>query len=533
MGGMVVAPQIPAVEEGVEVLRKGGNAYDAAVTAAFVQMVVDPQMCGVAGFGVANVRTASGQRQVLDFNGTAGSKATEDMWADEIIEQDWTGYGYHLKSKANDTGYGSIMTPGTVAGMAEVLRRFGTISWSDALQPAIRYAEEGFQITPELWRLWNLPGYGLHMAFKDRLSVTEACKQLYVRPDGSTPKPGEIFRNPDYGRVLRRLAEAGPEDFYTGELAAEMLADLEANGSFITAEDMASYKVRVSDPISVTYRGLNVSTNPLAGGGVTVAQILKIVEHEDICTLGLNSVEYIDLVGHAMKAAYHDWYAFGGDPYKVDVPTEKMLSQIRADEWYEKIKAGEEFTVPRYPEPPTTTNITVADDSGNYIAMTHSLGSSSGVVTPGMGHIYNNIMNAANPQPGLPNSISPGKSRITGMCPTIVDRDGEVVLALGAPGGTRIITGVTQVILNVLDHGLSPVEAVSAPRFDCQGEVLDCESRIPRWVKSDLAQRGFKIFPNPAPYGQFALVQAITRDPATGTLKGGADPRGGGAAMGC
>jgi gamma-glutamyltranspeptidase / glutathione hydrolase len=455
------------------------------------------------------------------------------MWADEIIEQDWTGYGYHLKSKANDTGYGSIMTPGTVAGMAEVLKRHGTISWSDALQPAIRYAEEGFRITPELWRLWNLPGYGLHLAFKDRLSVTEACKQLYLRPDGSTPKPSEIFRNPDYGRVLRRLAEAGPEDFYTGELAAEMLADLEANGSFITAGDMANYQVRVSDPVCVTYRGLNVSTNPLAGGGVTVAQILKIVEHEDICALGLNSVEYIDLVGHAMKAAYHDWYAFGGDPYKVDVPTGKMISQNRADEWYEKIKAGESFTVPRYPEPPTTTNITVADEQGNYIAMTHSLGSSSGVVTPGMGHIYNNIMNAANPQPGLPNSIAPGKSRITGMCPTIVDRDGEVVLALGAPGGTRIITGVTQVILNVLDHGLSPVEAVSAPRFDCQSEVLDCESRIPRWVKSELANRGFQIFPNPAPYGQFALVQAITRDPATGTLKGGADPRGGGAAMGC
>jgi gamma-glutamyltranspeptidase/glutathione hydrolase len=142
-------------------------------------------------------------------------------------------------------------------------------------------------------------------------------------------------------------------------------------------------------------------------------------------------------------------------------------------------------------------------------------------------------MNSANPQPGLPNSIAPGKKRITGMCPTIVMKDGEVVLALGAPGGTRIITGVLQTTLNVLDHGMSPVEAVSAARFDCQGEFLDCESRIPRWTKAELAQRGFTIVPNPAPYGQFALVQAITRDPATGTLRGGADPRSGGAAMGC
>jgi gamma-glutamyltranspeptidase/glutathione hydrolase len=172
------------------------------------------------------------------------------------------------------------------------------------------------------------------------------------------------------------------------------------------------------------------------------------------------------------------------------------------------------------------------DETGNAIALTHSLGASSGVVSAGYGFTWNNIMNTANPQPGLPNSIAPGKARITGMCPTIVLRDGEVVLTLGAPGGTRIITGVLQALLNVLDHGLSPVEAVSAPRFDCQGEILDCEARIPSWTKAALADRGFKIWPNAAPYGNFALVQAITRDPATGVMRGGADPRSGGAAMG-
>jgi gamma-glutamyltranspeptidase/glutathione hydrolase len=531
MRGMVVAPQVLAVEEGVDILRQGGNAIDAAVAAAFVQMVVDPQMCGVAGFGVANVRTSSGVHQIIDFNATAGSGVTPEMWADQVIEQDWTGYGYHLRGYLNDIGYTSIMTPGTVAGLAEVLRRYGTIPWSDALQPAIRVAEEGFLVSPELWKTWNLPGFYLALGFKDRLSVTDACTQLYLKPDGSTPLPGERFRNPDYGRVLRRLAEAGPEDFYTGELAQEMLADLTTNGAYVTAEDMATYRVQVSDPISVTYRGLTVYTNPLAGGGVTVAQILKIVEHEDIAALGLNSVEYIDLVGHAMKAAYHDWYAYGGDLRFIDDPTATLISQGHADEWYAKIKAGESFTVPRYPESPTTTHITVADEAGNFIAMTHSLASSSGVVTPGMGFIYNSNMNSANPQPGLPNSIAPGKSRITGMCPTIVERDGEVLLALGAPGGTRIITGVTQVLLNVLDHGLSPVEAVSAPRFDCQGELLDCEARIPRWVKADLAGRGFRIHPDPAAYGPFATVQAVTHDPTTGRLSGGSDPRGGGAVM--
>ena len=203
-----------------------------------------------------------------------------------------------------------------------------------------------------------------------------------------------------------------------------------------------------------------------------------------------------------MKAAYHDWYRFVADPAFVDVPVEILLSDERADEWYTKIKAGEQFSVPRYPESPTTTNITVMDEAGNSIALTHSLGASSGVVSTGYGFSWNNIMNSANPQPGLPNSIAPGKSRITGMCPTIVLRDGEVVLALGAPGGTRIITGVLQTLLNVLDHGLSPVEAVSAPRFDCQSDMLDCEARIPSWVKAELAERGFQVVPNTSPLRQ-------------------------------
>ncbi|HYI14671.1 MAG TPA: gamma-glutamyltransferase [Thermomicrobiales bacterium] len=532
MGGMVVAPQVPAVETGVDVLRNGGNAIDAAVTAAFVQMVVDPQMCGIGGFGAATVRTASGEEVTVDFNGTAGSKATPEMWQDIVIEQDWTGYGYHLEGKVNDVGYGSIMTPGTVAGMAELLDRFGTISWKDALQAAIRISDAGYVVSPELWRIWNMPGFGLHSSFGERLKATEPCRAIYFKEDGSGYLPGERFMNPDHTRTLQRLADGGPREFYEGGLAQELAADLAANGSFITAEDMAGYQVRVSEPIRMTYRGQTVLTNPPAGGGICMAQTLKIIEHEDIAALGLNSVEYIDLVGHAMKAAYHDWYAFVADPAFVDVPVEMLLSDERADEWYAKIKAGETFTVPRYPESPTTTNISVMDEAGNAIALTHSLGASSGVVSAGHGFTWNNIMNTANPQPGLPNSIAPGKARITGMCPTIVLRDGEVVLTLGAPGGTRIITGVLQALLNVLDHGLSPVEAVSAPRFDCQGETLDCEARIPSWTKAELADRGFKIWPNPAPYGNFALVQAITRDPATGKLRGGADPRGGGAAMG-
>lgn len=529
--GTVVAPQVPAVEAGVMVLRNGGNAVDAAVTAAFVQMVVDPQMCGIGGFGVGTVRTASGEEAVVDFNGTTGSRATPGMWEDMVLEQDWTGYGYHLQGRVNDVGYGAIMTPGTVAGMAELLRRWGTISWADALAPAIRISEEGFAISPELWRIWNTPGAGNFIPFKERLAATEPSRRLFIKDDGSLPLPGSRFSNPDHTRTLQRLAAGGPQEFYTGDLSKEIAADLAANGSFITAEDLAAYQVRVSDPLEIMYRGQRVLTNPPAGGGICMAQTLKIIEHEDIAALGLNSTAYIDLVAHAMKAAYHDWYKYVGDPGHVDVPVEWLLSDERADEWYARIKANEHFSVPRYPEAPDTTNITVVDAAGNTIALTHSLGASGGVVSAGLGFTWNNIMNTANPVPGLPNSIAARKARITGMCPTIVLRDDEVVLALGAPGGTRIITGVLQALLNVLDHGLSPVEAVSAPRFDCQSDMLDCEARIPSWTKAELAERGFQIFPNPAPYGNFALVQAVVRDPATGALRGGSDPRGGGAVL--
>ena len=214
MGGMVVAPQVPAVETGVNVLRQGGNAIDAAVTAAFVQMVVDPQMCGIGGFGAATVRTADGEEICIDFNGTAGSRATPEMWQDIVVEQDWTGYGYHLQGQVNDIGYGSIMTPGTVAGMAELLERFGTISWQAALQDAIRISDAGYVVTPELWRLWNTPGYGLHAGFGERISATEPSRAIYYKPDGSGYLPGERILNPDHTRTLQRLAEGGPREFY-------------------------------------------------------------------------------------------------------------------------------------------------------------------------------------------------------------------------------------------------------------------------------------------------------------------------------
>src|SRR5690606_15590875 len=178
-----------------------------------------------------------------------------EMWQDIVREQDWTGYGYHVEGAINDVGYGSIMTPGTVAGMAETLRRHGTISWAEALAPAIRIAEEGFLVSPELWQLWHMPYPSDRVGMLERIGYTEASRALFFRNEKETYRPGDLLRNPDYAATLRRLAEAGPEDFYTGELAARMAADFEENGAFVTAEDLANYRVRVEQPLTTTYRG--------------------------------------------------------------------------------------------------------------------------------------------------------------------------------------------------------------------------------------------------------------------------------------
>jgi gamma-glutamyltranspeptidase/glutathione hydrolase len=216
----------------------------------------------------------------------------------------------------------------------------------------------------------------------------------------------------------------------------------------------------------------------------------------------------------------------------VDVPLDELLSEAHASQWRERIRRGERIHVPRYPETRTTTNVSVMDAAGNAIALTHSLGASSGVVTPGTGVHWNNCMNCADPIPGHANSIAPGKRRLTGMSPTIASRAGQAQLALGAPGGTRIITSVLQTLINALDHRLAPLEAVAAPRFDCQGDVLDCEARIPSWTQAELTARGFGHYANPAGWDGYSITQLVTRDPASGVFAGAADPRGGGQALG-
>lgn len=530
MPSAISAPQPAAVEAGARTLMSGGNAIDAAVTAALVQAVVSPQMCGLGGYALVNLHLAGERGSVgMDAPALAGTHVRADMWVDKVIRPNPEGWGYFLEGNVNEVGYTSICTPGTVKMLALLLDRWGTIDWGQAAQPAIRIAEDGFVVTHGLASGWKHPcKYQEGMSLRDYIDSNPEARRIYLRADGETYDIGQRIYNPDYAASLRQIARHGTESFYQGELMERMAADLEANGSFVTRQDFRQYELREDTSVTGRYRGHVLTSSAPPHGGATLVAILNILEGYDLAGMGHNSPDYIYTVGLAMKAAFTDRNPYMADSAFEDVPLAWMMSQERAAYWREQIDAGKLIEPSPSPlESPHTTHVTVVDDAGNSIALTHSLGASSGVITPGLGFMYNNSMINFHPMPGHPNSIAPGKGRTTGMTPTIVYQNGDSqaqkpLLVLGAPGATRIITSVLQVILNVIDFGMSIDQALHAPRFDCQLHAIRCQRRIPIWVLDEVNKRHAAIH-IPYSHGGLALVHAVYIDPQTGALSGAAD----------
>ncbi len=543
MSSMIVAPQPIAVEEGAKVLMKGGNAVDAAVTCALIQSVVSPQMCGIGGYIILNLHVAgptAGCLSIsLDAPALAGSKVSPQMWEEKLIRPNPDGWGYFLEGKVNELGYQSICTPGTVKGLTAMLERWGTLSWKRAIGPAVRLAEDGFMVDSHLAAGWKQrAGHPESSTLLDRIAANAEARRIYLKRDGAPYDEGEVLHNPDYGRTLLQLAERGTDDFYHGDLARRMSDDLAANGSFVTAEDLARYQVRNGESVLGTYRGFTIATAPPPHGGPTLLAILNILEGYDLAALGHNSPEYVFLVSMAMKAAFADRNPCMGDPEFAHLPLEWMIAKDRAAEWRQHIDAGKPIQVAfASPEPADTTHVSVVDEHGNCVALTHSLGMSSGVITPGLGFMYNDSMVNFHPLPAHANSIAPRKGRTTGMAPTIVygrtlgqGGNDRPVLVIGAPGATRIITSIAQVVLNVTDFGMGISDAVLAPRFDCQGDLIKCQARIPEYVCAEVRKK-HPIERLPQSHGGFGLVHAIAVDPETGVLSGAADTGSGGMAL--
>jgi gamma-glutamyltranspeptidase/glutathione hydrolase len=521
---MVVAAQPEAVEVGAEVLAAGGNAVDAAVATALTQTAVDPQMCGIAGFGCMHVFDPTRAiHETLDFYARAPLAATADMWAGKVVGESDDGFGFFLSDRANELGYGAIATPVTLRGLDAALKAYGTRALGDVLEAPIRHARDGVMVRPHMAMYWGQVPTESRAPHNDFLSAIPATAKIYTRDGGRAYKVGEILKNPDMSRTLARIAARGSDDFFTGEIAAEIAADMHAHGAMLTAQDLARAAPERGDVLWGTYRGLKIASNAPPGGGTKLIEMLNILEHFDLAGMGHNSPDYIATIAEAMKIGAADRDRFHGDPKFLDIPVARLTSKPYAADLAERIKRGEKFHVPRMSskEAADTTHVCTVDRSGMCVTLTHTLGTPSGVVTEGLGFMYNGAMGAFDPRPGRASSIAPGKARMSSMAPSIVFKNDTPFFIVGAPGGTYITPGILQAILNVVDFGMSALEAVSAPRICATSDTIWLTNRVLRSTEAELVRRGYPVKRSPYTY-YFAGLHAIRI--VDGMPDGAADP---------
>ncbi len=509
--GMIVAPQPEAVDAGADILRRGGNAIDAAIACAFVETVVDPMMCGIAGFGSFQAyMPGAGIHEAIDFHGRVPAAARPDMWLDLIEGETRDGFGFLLEGHVNDIGHQSVTTPGSLKAYHEAHSRFGTLPWGDVVAPAIAHARDGFAVTPGIYHYWISEDPSGRISIADRLRHTAEARRLFCDEGGGIRRMGTILRNPDYAASLERIAAAGPDVFYRGAIGRAIADDMAANGGLLSIADLEAYETVPGQPLRGSYRGFDIATNRPPGGGVMLLEMLHILENFDLAAMGHNSPDYIRTVAEAMKIATSDKDAHVGDPAFVDVPLDRLLSKDYARERAGGIERGEVWHVERMggPEPEHTTHLSVIDREGNAVSMTHSLGMMSGVIPPGLGFMLNGCMGVFDPRPGRAGSIAPGKARFSSICPSILFKDGRPWLVIGAPGGTQIAMGVLQAILNAVDFGMPVTEAVIAPRFSATSDAIDVSNRISRHTGRALEAMGYAVIRSHLSYA-FASVQAI------------------------
>ena len=451
------------------------------------------------------------------------------MWAHLVEGEARDGFGFVLRGNVNDLGYQSITTPGSLLAYFEAVRDFGTWDWADVCAPAVRQAEQGFAVRPHVHYWWTHGADMGRVEVAERLAFSATGRAIYFRPDGTVKKIGERVENPDLARTLARIARDGADVFYRGEIAERIDADMRANGGLLRRADLEAYRTTRTEPLRGTYRGHEVATNRPPGGGIMLVEMLNILENFDLAAAGHNSPDYIRVVAEAMKAATVDKDNHVGDPAFVEIP-EQLTGKDHAAAIARRIQAGEKIAVPRLgqPEPRDTTHVAVVDGAGNCVTMTHSLGMPSGVITDGLGFMYNGCMAVFDPRPGRAGSIAPGKARFSSVCPSIVFRDGAPRVVIGAPGGTQIAMGVLQAILNVIDFDMSMSDAVSVPRFSSTSDAIDITNRIPDYAVEPLREAGYEIIRSPLTFA-IAAVHGIRID--AGRPSGGADPGHDGVAL--
>ena len=510
--GMVASAHALASQAGLDMLKAGGNAVDAAVAAAFAIGVVEPNASGIGGEGMMVIHLAStGQAVAIDYRSAAPAAVD---FPDGIP----------------DTGHAAVAIPGTVAGLTTALQKYGTMPLSRVLAPAIRLAEQGFVISPTL--------AGIVIDNFDAIRKNEPLTRLLC-PGGLPIEAGDTLKNPDLAASLRTIAEGGADVFYKGAIADAIVSEMAARGGRISKADLASYKAIEREPVRGRYRGYEIVSAPPPVGGIALIEILQILGTFDFSKETPLSPRYVHLAAEAMKRGFADYAAAVGDPDFVKVPVAGLLSaeyarsraaEIKPDSVTPKVTAG---AVAKQ-ESPSTTSLSVVDAQGNMVALTQTISDFFGakVVIGGTGIILNNEMKNFGSRG--PNAIAPGKRMRTMIAPTVLLKDGKAYATLGTPGAARIVSTMALLVSNLVDFGMGIQEAIEAPRFyarDVEAD-LSVEARVPSATIDALTKIGYRI----KTYRDFDLffggAQGIVIDPKTGMRVGGADPRRDGAVAG-
>jgi gamma-glutamyltranspeptidase / glutathione hydrolase len=535
--GMVVTAGEQASKAGVEMLRRDGNAVDAAVAASFAVSVIRPQSTGIGGGGFFLLYLAKSKETLaIDFRERAPVRATHDMFLRDG----------KVVAELSRNGPLAVAVPGLVAGLVEVQKKYGSMPLKEVMAPAIRLADEGFPIYPQLAGA---------IAYRAKLLGDSPTTQAIYFREGRSLREGELLVQKDLARTLREIAAKGKDAFYQGRVAKALVEEIRVRGGLITQEDLDSYRVLYRPPVTGTFRGAEIhAMPPPSSGGVLILQMLNVLDGFPLQQFGFHSPKAIHVLTETMRLAFRDRARYLGDPDFIQVPTSMLASAEYATDLRAKIdlaKATPSEVLPASPagkvESTSTTHLSVLDKDGNAVATTQTVNLyfGSGVMVPGTGVLLNDEMDDFSAQLNNPNAfgllgetdanaIAPRKTPLSSMSPTIVTRDGKVILVTGSPGGSRIISATLQVLLNVLAYDMSLPEAMFAPRIHHQwfpDELLVemQKGSQPEGLVEALQQMGHKVTvvedtgDGRTPFGN---VQAIHVDVASGQITGVSDPRG-------
>ena len=519
--GMVASAHPAATAVGLEILKKGGNAVDAAVAAAFALSMAEPNASGVGGGGFMVVKMAGAEPIMIDYREAAPAGATPERYYAPGF--DW--------AARTARGPDAVGVPGLVAGARTSASVIVPCVSRARAAPAIRLAREGVPVGAKL--------NGMIVDEMEKIAESPAAAAIYL-PEGLPLEEGGSLRNEDLAATLERIAAEGPEGFYDGPVAAAVAAECERLGGVLTVGDLKGYRAKLREPVRGTYRGWEiVSASPPTGGGTHLIELLNIVETFDVRAMGRGSARLVHVLAEAMKMVFADKAANSGDPDFFRIPVGTFTDKAYAAKLAARIRPGEarfDYAPPSLvlPESGSTSHLCVADERGNVVALTQSINSffGSGIVVPGTGVLLNNHLADFDDRAGGPNAIGPGRRPASSIAPTIVLRDGKPVLVVGTPGATRIVSALAQIVINLVDFGLGLDEAIEAPRAHCLTKTLALEGRFPADVVRALESWGHPVKTYPDRDNYFGGAQAILIDAKTKALVGAADSRRDGFAAG-